>query len=63
MCKCTIYDTMRFKAVIATQNSAVKRASARVIPGWVTSWEVWFGELKANNIVLLGVGRYTRSRK
>jgi hypothetical protein len=23
------------------QNSAVKRAAARAIPGWVTSWEVW----------------------
>jgi hypothetical protein len=30
----------------------------RAIPGWVTSWEVWFGELKADNIVPLGVGRY-----
>jgi len=25
---------------IAYQNSAVKRASARAIPEWVTSWEV-----------------------
>jgi hypothetical protein len=24
------------------QNSVVKRASARVVLGWVTSWEVWF---------------------
>jgi len=40
------------------QNSVVKRASARAIPGWVTSWEVWYGELKADNIVSLGVGRY-----
>jgi len=40
------------------QNSAVKRASARAIPGWLTSWEVWFGEPKADNIVSLGVGRY-----
>jgi hypothetical protein len=40
------------------QNSAVKRASARAIPWWVTSWEVWFGEPKADNIVSLGVGRY-----
>jgi hypothetical protein len=40
------------------QNSAVKRASARAIPGWVTSWEVWYGEPKADNIVSLGVGRY-----
>jgi hypothetical protein len=40
------------------QNSAVKRASVRAIPGWVTSWEVWYGELKADNIVSLWVGRY-----
>jgi hypothetical protein len=60
MYKCTIYNTTRFKAVMAMnyQNSAVKRASARAIPGWVTSWEVWFGEPKADNIVSLGVGRY-----
>jgi len=43
------------------QNSAVKRASARAILGWVISWEVWFREPKANNIVSLGVGRYTYS--
>jgi len=41
------------------QNSAVKWAAARAIPGWVTSWEVWYGEPKADNIVSLGVGRYT----
>jgi hypothetical protein len=29
------------------QNSAAKRASARAISWWVTSWEVWFGESKA----------------
>jgi hypothetical protein len=40
------------------QNCAVKRASARAIPGWVTSWEVWFREQKTDNIVSLGVGRY-----
>jgi hypothetical protein len=40
------------------QNSAVKRTSARAILGWVTSWEVWFGEPKADNIVSLGVSRY-----
>jgi hypothetical protein len=40
------------------QNSAVKRAAARAIPGWVTSWEIWYGEPKADNIVSLGVGRY-----
>jgi hypothetical protein len=40
------------------QNFAVKRVSARAIPGWVTSWEIWFGEPKANNIVSLGVDRY-----
>jgi hypothetical protein len=40
------------------QNSAVKRAAARAIPGWVTSWEVWYGEPKADSIVSLGVGHY-----
>jgi hypothetical protein len=40
------------------QNSAVKRAAARAIRGWVTSWEVWYGEPKADSIVSLGVGRY-----
>jgi hypothetical protein len=40
------------------QNSTVKRASTRAIPGWVTSWEVWYGEPKADNIVSLGVDRY-----
>jgi len=41
------------------QNYTVKRASARAIPGWVTSWEVWFREQKTDNIVSLGVGRYS----
>jgi hypothetical protein len=40
------------------QNFAVKRASARAIPEWVTPWEIWFGEPKANNIVSFGVDRY-----
>jgi hypothetical protein len=40
------------------QNSAVKRAAAKAIPGWVTSWEVWYGEPKADSIVSLGVDRY-----
>jgi hypothetical protein len=40
------------------QNTAVKRASARAITWWVTSWEVWFWEPKADNIVSLGVDRY-----
>jgi hypothetical protein len=40
------------------QNSAVKRTSARVVSGWVTSWKVWFGEPKTDNIVSLGMGRY-----
>jgi hypothetical protein len=26
----------------------------------VTSWEVWYGEPKADNIVSLGVDRYTK---
>jgi hypothetical protein len=42
------------------QNSAVKRAVARAIPGWVTSWEVWYGEPKADSIVSLGVDRYNQ---
>lgn len=42
------------------QNSAVKRASARAILGWMTTWEVWFGEPKADNIVSFEVGRYSR---
>jgi hypothetical protein len=25
---------------------------------WLTSWKVWFGEPKTNNIVSLEVGRY-----
>jgi len=33
------------------QNSAVKRAFARAILGWVTSWEVWFGEPKKRTIL------------
>jgi hypothetical protein len=41
------------------QNSAVKRTSARAISGWVTSWKVWFEEPKADNIVSLGVCRYS----
>jgi hypothetical protein len=40
------------------QSFAVERTSARAIPGWVTSWEVWFGKPKADNIVSLGVSRY-----
>jgi hypothetical protein len=40
------------------QNSAVKRAAARAISGWVTSWEVWYEEPKADSIVSLGVDRY-----
>jgi cobalamin biosynthesis protein CobT len=60
MYKCTIYDTTRFKAVMVMNlsDSAVKRASARAILRWVSSWEVWFGEPKADNIVSLGVCRY-----
>jgi hypothetical protein len=41
------------------QNSLVKRASMRVVLGWVTPWEVWIGGPKADNIVSFGVGRYT----
>jgi hypothetical protein len=59
MYKCTIYDTARFKAVMTINLSELRScASARPIPGWVTSWEVWFGEPKTDNIVSLGIGRY-----
>jgi len=40
------------------QNFAVKRASARVVLGWVTSWEVWFGGAKSEQYCVVGVGRY-----
>jgi len=37
------------------QNSAVKRASIRVVPGWVTSCNVWFGRAKSEQYcVVLG---------
>jgi len=36
------------------QNSAVKRASVRVVPGWVTSWEVWFGGVKSGQYCAIG---------
>jgi uncharacterized PurR-regulated membrane protein YhhQ (DUF165 family) len=36
------------------QNFTAKRDSARVVPWWVMSWKVWFGEPKAENIVSLG---------
>jgi hypothetical protein len=29
------------------ENSTVKRASVRVVPGWVTSWKVWLGGAKS----------------
>jgi len=57
MYKCTIYDSTRFKAVMV-MNLSELRSSVRAISGWVTSWEVWFGKPKADNIVSLGVGRY-----
>jgi len=38
------------------QNSAVKRASARVIPGWVTAWDVWFGGAKSGQYCVIGGG-------
>jgi len=40
------------------QNSAVKRASTRVVPGWVTSWEVWFWGAKSRQYCVVGVGCY-----
>jgi hypothetical protein len=38
------------------QNFAVKSASTRVIPGWVTSWEVWFGRAKSGQYCIIGGG-------
>jgi len=38
------------------QNSAVKRTFARVIPGWVTSWEVWFGGAKSGQYCVVWGG-------
>jgi hypothetical protein len=38
------------------QNSAVKHASAWAIPGWVTSWEVWFGGAKSGQYCVIGGG-------
>jgi len=38
------------------QNSAVKRAAARAIPGWVTSWEVWYGEPKSGQYCVIEGG-------
>jgi hypothetical protein len=36
------------------QNSVVKRAYARVVPGWVTSREVWFGRVKSRQYCVIG---------
>jgi hypothetical protein len=38
------------------QNSAVKRASAKAIPGWVTSWEVWFRGAKSGQYCVIEGG-------
>jgi len=38
------------------QNSAIKLASTIVVPGWVTSWEVWFGGAKSGQYCVVGVG-------
>jgi hypothetical protein len=38
------------------QNSVVKHASARVVPRWVTSWEVWFGGAKSGQYYIIGGG-------
>jgi hypothetical protein len=44
------------------QNSTVKRASVRVVPGWVTSWKVWFGRVKNGQYYVVGVNRYNAWR-
>jgi len=38
------------------QKSAVKHASARVVPGWVTSWKTWFGGAKSGQYCVIGGG-------
>jgi len=38
------------------QNSIVKRVSARVVPRWVTSWEVWFKGAKSGQYCVIGDG-------
>jgi len=38
------------------QNSAIKRDFARAVPGWVTSWEVWFGGAKSEQYCVIGGG-------
>jgi hypothetical protein len=40
------------------QNSAVKRVNARVMPRWMTSWEIWFGGAKTEQYCVVMVGRY-----
>jgi hypothetical protein len=32
----------------------IKRAFARVVLGWVTSWEVWFGGAKSGQYCVIG---------
>jgi hypothetical protein len=51
-----ILDTTRFKTVMAMDlsNSAVNRASSRVIPEWVTSWKVLFGGAKSGQYCVGG---------
>jgi hypothetical protein len=38
------------------QNSAVKRAFVRVVPGWLTTWEVWFGGAKSGQYCVVRGG-------
>jgi hypothetical protein len=38
------------------QNSTIKSAIARVVPGWVTSWEVWFKRAKSEQYCASEVG-------
>jgi hypothetical protein len=54
----TLLDTTCFKTVMAMDlsNSAVNRASSRVIPEWVTSWKVWFGGAKSEQYCVGGGG-------
>jgi hypothetical protein len=35
------------------QNSTVKHTSTRVLPRWVTSWEIWFREAKSGQYCVI----------
>jgi len=41
----------------------MKRVSARVVPGWVISWEAWFGGAKNGQYCVIGGGSLQRQRE